>query len=257
MKLTLKYLLLMSFILLASFSFIKGKKINIVFIGDSITEGSALADPSREATPVLVEQMLKANDQIVSVQVANRGFSGHTTVDFLPSAATDFPKVIEAANTFAQDKEAMLIFSIMLGTNDSASSGTNGSPVSSGEYKRNIETVMEALWKQFPDAKFVLQYPTWYSSNTHNGATYLADGLKRLGSYFPRIDSIVREYKTSHPNQVYAGDRSGFAIFKKGYKTLLKPEPGKDGIFYLHPNAEGSKELAKIWEKGILKAISQ
>jgi len=257
MKLTIKYLLLMSFILLASFSFTKGKKINIVFIGDSITEGSALADPSREATPLLVEQMLKANDQIVSVHVANRGFSGHTTLDFLPSADTDFPKVLEVANAFAQEKEAMLVFSIMLGTNDSAISGTNGSPVSSGDYKRNIETIMEALRKQFPDAKFVLQYPTWYSPNTHNGATYLNEGLQRLESYFPRIDSIVREYKMSHPNQVFAGDRSGFAIFKKGYKTFLKPEQGKDGVFYLHPNAEGSKELAKIWEKGILKAVSQ
>lgn len=257
MKPRMKYLFLMFFFTWASFSVSKPKKINIVFIGDSITEGSDLADPSREATPLLVEQMLKANDQIVSVHVANRGFSGHTTLDFLPSAATDFPKVLEAANTFAQDKEAVLVFSIMLGTNDSAMSGTNGSPVSSGDYKRNLETMMEALWKQFPDAKFVLQYPTWYSPNTHNGATYLAEGLQRLGSYFPRIDSIVREYKTSHPNQVYAGDRSGFAIFKKGYKTLLKPEPGKDGVFYLHPNAEGSKELAKIWERGILKAVSQ
>ncbi|MDP4130908.1 MAG: GDSL-type esterase/lipase family protein [Bacteroidota bacterium] len=255
MQFTFKYLPLISFIFLTSFSLTEGKKIDIVFIGDSITKGSALADPSTEATPLFVEQMLKANNHVASVRVANRGFSGHTTCDFLPAAATDFPKVLEAANAFAQDKEAALIFSIMLGTNDSAVSGTNGSPVSPADYRRNLKTIMDALLDRFPGAKFVLQYPTWYSPNTHNGATYLQEGLERLGSYYPQIDSLIQEYKITHPHQVFAGDRSAFRIFKKGYRTLLKPEQGKDGVFYLHPNTEGSKELAKIWTKGILKTI--
>ncbi len=44
--------------------------------------------------------------------------SGFTTVDFLPTAKA-FNKVEEAAHAFT-DRQALLIFSVKLGTNDSA-----------------------------------------------------------------------------------------------------------------------------------------
>lgn len=255
MKILEKIVVLVLFVSLASFSFTENKRINIVFLGDSITEGGALQNPSTESTPVLVEKILKTNKQFSLVSIANIGFGGHTTVDFLPQTNTDFPKAIKAATIFAKDKNAVLVFSILLGTNDSAIFGPNGAPVSADNYKRNLKTIINGLIKEFPDAKFVLQYPLWYSPNTHNNAGYLKEGLQRLESYSPQLDALVEEYELSNPNQVFAGDKSGFRIFRKKSKKLFKPEEGKKGVFYLHPNAEGSEKLAKIWTKGILKAV--
>jgi hypothetical protein len=33
----------------------------------------------------------------------------------------------------------------------------------------------------------------------------------------------------------------------------MKAETGQQGIFYLHPNEEGSKELARFWAAAISK----
>lgn len=250
-----KIVVLVLFVLLTSFSFTKSKRINVVFLGDSITEGGGVPNPSAEATPIVVEKILKANKQLSFVGIANLGFSGHTTVDFLPETNTDFPKAVKTATVFAKDKDAALVFSILLGTNDSAIFGPNGAPVSADNYKRNLKTIIEGLLKEFPDAKFVLQYPLWYSPNTHNNSGYLKEGLQRLESYFPQLDALVEEYELSNPNQVFAGDKSGFRYFRKRFQKLFIPETGKRGVFYLHPNAEGAEKLAQIWTKGILKAV--
>jgi len=240
---------------LTSFSGKKDQKINIVFIGDSITEGSALADPKTEATPLYVAEVLKHRKGISSVNISNRGFSGHTTVDFLPKNNIDFPKVVQAADSYAQDKSSVLLFSIMLGTNDSAMFGPNGAPVQAAQYKDNLNVLINTLIEKYPGAKFIIQYPLWYSPNTHNNAGYMQEGLNRLSSYFSQIEALYAEYKLSHPNRVYLGNKGVFGFFQKNHKKLFKAENGKHGTFYLHPNAEGSKALAEFWVKGILKAI--
>jgi len=250
-----RLLMLVFVVLLTSFSSDKRSKLNIVFIGDSITEGGALKQPSLEAPPLIVQQILSSKKQFTSVNIANTGYSGHTSLDFLPATNTDFPKVIEAADNLNKATSATLIFSIMLGTNDSAIFGPNGSPISAEQYDQNISKLIDSLLNKFPNAKFVLQYPLWYSTNTQNNAAYLQEGLNRLESYFPKIDNLVKKYKKIAPGHVFAGDKSGFEFFKKNHSTFFKPEQGKKGTFYLHPNAEGSKELARIWSKGILKAI--
>ncbi len=129
MKPSFNYACLLLLFILTSFSGKKEQKINIVFIGDSITEGGALADPKNEATPIYVAKLLRHRKDISAVNISNSGFSGHTTVDFLPKNNIDFPKVLQVADTFAQDKTAVLLFSIMLGTNDSAMFGPNGEPL--------------------------------------------------------------------------------------------------------------------------------
>jgi hypothetical protein len=119
-----------------------------------------------------------------------------------------------------------------------------------------LNVLINALIKKYPNAKFVLQYPLWYSPNTHNNAGYMQEGLDRLNSYFSQIDALAAEYKISHPNQVYLGNKAVFSFFQKNHKELFKAEDGKHGTFYLHPNAKGSKALAGFWVKGILKAIN-
>ena len=256
MTISLKYLFPFLFLFITSFNFKEGKKINIIFIGDSITEGGALANPSTEATPILVEQNLKTLKLYSAVHIANMGFSGHTTVDFLPDSHTDFLKVLAAANTFALDKEATLIFSIMLGTNDSANFGPNGSPVSAAKYKANLKIIIDSLLQQFPTAIFILQYPLWYSANTYNNSSYLQDGLNRLQQYSIELDNLVKDYKIKYSKQIFTGDKSSFNYFKKNYKKMYKPENGKQGIFYLHPNVDGAKALSTIWAKSIFNILN-
>jgi len=255
MKPIFNYTCLLLLFVLTSFSGKKAQKINIVFIGDSITEGSALADSKTEAPPIYVAKLLRDRKDITLVNVNNKGFSGHTTVDFLPKNNIDFPKVLQAADSFAQDKTAVLLFSIMLGTNDSAMFGPNGAPVQAIQYKDNLNVLINTLINKYPDAKFVLQYPLWYSPNTHNNAGYMQEGLDRLNSYFSQIEALYAEHKLSHPNKVYLGEKAVYRFFQKDSEKLFKAEEGKHGTFYLHPNVEGSKRLAQFWVQGILKAI--
>ncbi len=256
MKPSFNYACLLLLFVLTSFSGKKEQKINIVFIGDSITEGGALADPKNEATPIYVAKLLRHRKDISAVNISNSGFSGHTTVDFLPKNNIDFPKVLQVADTFAQDKTAVLLFSIMLGTNDSAMFGPNGAPVQAAQYKDNLKVLINTLMEKYPHARFVIQYPLWYSPNTHNNAGYMQEGLDRLSSYFSQIETLSEEYKRSHPNKVYQGNKDVFSFFQKNHEKLFKAEQGKHGVFYLHPNAEGSKALAGFWVKGIVSAIN-
>lgn len=241
-------------ILFLAFAAKPGKNIRIIFIGDSITEGTAMANPEKDAPGIYAAAMLRKAAGIATVDQANLGFSGFTTVDFLPATNTVFPKVVEAAGQ-STNPGGELIFSIMLGTNDSAIDGPNGSPVSAEAYKRNLQVIIDELLQKFPAAKFVLQYPIWYSPNTHNGARYLQEGLTRLESYYPQLDALVKEYAGAHPNQFFGGSKKGFSYFKRNKETLLIPEKGNSGTFYLHPNEKGSAELGRIWAIGINEAI--
>ncbi len=216
------------------------QKVNIVFIGNSITA----AKPPQYTSEYLMQ---KGYD----VKFANCGVSGATTVDFSPETNKYYPNVILAADSLYK-KEGVLIFSIMLGTNDSAIKGPNGSPVSPKNYNKNLATIVNDLLLRYPQSKVVLQRPIWYSPNTHNSALYLQEGLDRLQSYFPEIKGI-----TKSNTKIYEGDTKAFNFFKKNYLKYHKPEQGNSGIFYLHPNDEGAHKLADFWAISLEKVIQK
>jgi len=232
------------------------QNVNIVFIGNSITHGSQLSDPVTEAPPVIASNYLRAQSNIGTVTFSNQGYSGFTTVDFLPSTKTVFKKTEEAAHAFA-DQQALLIFSVKLGTNDSAVQGPNGSPVTPQDYKQNLKTIADSLLKEFPGSIIIFQHPIWYSPNTYNGSKYLEEGLLRLQSYIPQIDELVRDYRSSYPNRVFVGDIKAYKYFKNHYLTDLKPENGHQGVFYLHPNKQGAVALGTFWGKAIYKVVKK
>ncbi|MBR3372472.1 MAG: alpha/beta hydrolase fold domain-containing protein [Bacteroidaceae bacterium] len=221
--------------------------INLLFIGNSITYGATLGSPASQAPPILCRAMIQEATG-VTTNVYNGGNSGITTLGFLPGR-TDFTMVLNSARTFVKQNGGLTYFSIMLGTNDSACSGPEGSPVSPATYAANIRKIINALIEAIPSCKIVLNYPIWYSPNTHNGAVYLQEGLDRLHSYYPVIDEVVEEY-----DQVYAGDRGVWEYFEDN-KTLFTDEPGNSGNFCLHPNQYGAKRLAEIWSRSLLKII--
>ena len=234
--------------------FAQKQNLNIVYIGDSITQGVQLADPDKEAPPAIATAWLRKQKGMGKVEFSNQGVSGFTTVDFLPSTNTVFPRADKAAAAL-DNKNATLLFSIMLGTNDSAIVGPNGSPVSAEQYRNNLKIIIDRLLQHFPKSKIIIQKSTWYSPNTYNGSMYLQEGLTRLQSYFPQIDKLVTEYNNASPGHVFASDKKAFDYFREHYRTDLIPELGHEGIFYLHPNNKGAAVLAQFWGEAIYKSI--
>lgn len=236
-------------------AFAQKKNLNIVYIGDSITQGVQLADPRTEAPPATATAWLRKQKRVGEVGFSNQGVSGFTTVDFLPSTNTVFPRMYKTALALNSEGSTLLFF-IMLGTNDSAVTGPNGSPVSPEKYHDNLKIIIDSLLRHFPDSKFVVQKPIWYSPNTYNGSIYLQEGLSRLQSYFPQIDRLVSEYKNANPGHVFTTNIKAFNYFSKHYSTDLIPEQGHEGIFYLHPNSKGAVILGQFWGEAIYKMIA-
>ncbi|TSD66769.1 lipolytic protein G-D-S-L family [Inquilinus sp. KBS0705] len=243
--------LLISICILGAFRLPALKKLNIVFIGDSITQGQD--NPALQPS-VYAVNYLKEHNVADTVQQANRGINGKTTLDYLPGEEL-FTRVIGSADEFYTDTTAQLLFSVMLGTNDSAIKGTHGAPVSVTDYDKNITQIVDSLLKRYPNSKIVINRPIWYSPNTYNGAMYLAEGLARLQSYFPVIDDMVKRYGLNHPGHVFKGDTRAFKYFRKNFDKTLQHEQGRQGIFYLHPNSEGAARLGEFWARAINKAL--
>lgn len=235
----------------------KKYNLNIVFIGNSITQGVLMEDPTHNAPPAKAALYLSKQPSVSSVKYSNQGVSGCTTVDYLPQTENLFPKATAAADNFKAETWATLIFSIMLGTNDSAIAGTHGAPVAPAKYYENMKAIIDQLIALYPGCKVVLNRPVWYSPNTYNGAKYLEEGLNRLQSYYPELQALVLDYAKRFPGQVFMGDTDGFDYFKKNHLTDLVPEDGNAGIFYLHPNPKGAAALGNFWGKAILKAAEK
>lgn len=240
--------------LLFAFAPASKKKVAIVFVGDSITYGAGIAGREDKAPPAVATSWLNANSD-ATVVCNNQGRSGFTTVDYLPATHKAFYQVTAAADALQQQPADELLFSVMLGTNDSAEQGPNGSPVAPAAYHANLRTITDSLLAHFPRCKIVLQCPTWYSTNTYNGARYLAAGLARLQTYVPEIKALVKEYKASRPGHVFLGDEAAYTAFEKNATTYLQPENGRQGVFYLHPNEKGAAVLGEYWAKAIRKVL--
>ena len=223
----------------------KPVSLDVVFIGDSITQPKA---PVAAAAAYL-----RACANVGEVRVSNQGHSGHTTLHFTNPAERDGPGVKAAADGFVSaDRE--LVFSIMLGTNDSACQGPLGAPVPKEEYRANLKSIAEWLLSAYPSAKVVFQYPIWYSTNTYNSARYLAEGQQRLKSYWPEIAALVAEYGATRPGQVFEGSKLGWDYFERNHLTEMRPENGQQGVFFLHPNEQGSQTLGRFWGEAIRRA---
>jgi lysophospholipase L1-like esterase len=226
---------------------------NIIFVGDSITDGSYLGHRTRNAPPATCSAGLRKRLPHAAIYMANEGYSGDTTADFLPSTGTHFAHTEQDARLLQQAHPGRLVFSIMLGTNDSAQYGPNGSPVAPAKFEQNLREIMGRLLTDFPGSMIVIQQPTWYSPNTANRSEYGAAGLARLQSYFPLLPKIA----ASLPEDVFVGDTQAYDLFRKRSSSLLRRENGQHGVFYLHPNHAGAKLLGLAWADAILPHLEQ
>ncbi len=231
---------------------LKAQETHIIFIGNSITQGVILKEPLTASPPAQTMAWLAAQGDR-PFGFTNCGVSGRTTVNFLPAKAAEYNAVVAAADA-AQAKGARLLFSVMLGTNDSAVRGPLGAPVLPEQYHTNMKAIADALLQRYPGAMIVLHRPIWYSPSTHNSSVYLREGLQRLNSYFPVLRQLVADYAPACPGQVLLGDTLAYDHFRENGK-LFFAEEGSAGTFYLHPNEEGAKVLGSFWGKAILDAL--
>ena len=232
---------------------------DIVFVGDSTTYGITLADPATQSPAVQCMQSLGQRFNVM-VYESNQGFSGHTTVDWLPSTnpSSDFQQAISAAATLEANTPGQLIFSIMLGGNDSAESGPNGAPVSPTNYRQNLESIIGQFLAYYPNALVVVHYPSWYSPNTESNWYYLSAGLARLQTYFPEIDQLIADCATNYPGHVFEGETQAFNYFSTNYRYLvdMNPQYGPLGTYYLHPDLAGAINLGQLWANGIAASLN-
>lgn len=251
MKKLLSILAMVCLVLGASAQPRKARTCNLIFIGNSITEGALHANKKKTAPPVVAANLV-GNMLSMDVHYRNCGRSGATTVDFLPEQKRDFVRVEKAIEEIKALSYAPILFSIMLGTNDSANFGPNGSPVSNEDYKKNLMTMIGRIRELCPNAIFILQRPIWYSPNTHNAAQYLVAGQKRMVAYTDVLIEIANEN-----DDVYLGDRDAFDYFGAKHRKYMFAEDGKAGTFYLHPNEAGARKLARYWAQAIVKVVKK
>lgn len=228
--------------------------VNLVFIGNSITQGVTLSDPATESPCVQAGNALHEMTGR-TVTVKNHGHSGSTTYNW---QAPNSGWLNEAVNDAAMlnSQAGQLFVSIMLGTNDSAERGPTGAPVSIANYYANMRGIVEYVLTKAPKAMIVIQYPIWYSPNTENTSLYGLTGLDRLYGYHAIIDDLVSDLAAEYPGHVYAGSREPWAFFENNL-DYFTPEQGRQGTFHLHPNAAGARKLGEYWAQsveGILRA---
>lgn len=235
-------------IVLCSFWDRKLNKLSIIYIGDSITECLALKNPGLHSPAAVASAKLKS--QGFYINYSNQGHGGATTVDFLPGTIY-YKSVCAVADSMVQEPSNMILFSILLGANDSAIEGPNGAPVSPIAYRKNLIKIVRDLLDKYSGAKVIIHKPLWYSSNTYNSAKYLEEGASRVTAYRTEIDSVIKYFHSLGNFSVLKGDDKAFHYFKKTHRRTMLHEDGRRGIFFLHPNEIGSLDLGQYWARAI------
>ena len=238
---------------------------NLVFIGNSITYGALHQQRDVTAPPVQCGLWLSAQPDVDTVYVANCGRSGKTTYHFLPVKAdvvpagdpTYFPDVVKSTRALVNAHPGLpLVFSIMLGTNDSVERKHN-SHTTPDNYVGNLCAIIDSLLALWPDAHVVLNKPIWYTPDyvTKNGSIATKKSQRLIHEYARCFDQVVARSKAGH---VHVGDREAFDYFKKHWRTDINEEKDARGrSYYLHPNEQGAKRLAEYWGKALLPVLSR
>ena len=250
--------------------------LNVVFVGDSITYSAGVSNAGTMLSPTapfFCVNKLKRLLGTRNVYAANKGVSGYTATDWAPGGST-YNGALQASNASsaasllnAANPAAQMVVSVMLGGNDSASSGTNNGGISGGLTPAQFATKLKAIVDQvltvdWPAAKVFLHAASWYSPNFRNSSTYLQDGLSRLFGYRQAITGLVSAYAASNPNQVFLGDTYSFDYFAKNYAAEQQAESGANGTFYVHPSGSigtngnvGTQSLGEMWAAAMANAL--
>ena len=260
-----RLLLSLSFVIFSlTFSFAQ-RSANIVFIGNSITYGALHQQRELTAPPVQCARWLSQQNGIDTVYYRNCGRSGRTTYHFLPNADDVVPAgdktyfddvVAKTRELVAAHPTLPLVFSIMLGTNDTVER-TKNSHTEPDAYVRNLTVIIDSLLARWPDAHVVLNKPTWYYPDYHTKGGSIASkkSLRLIDTYYSMFPKIVANCKAGH---VHIGDAEAFDYIKNNYRTdVVEEKDARGRSYWLHPNEKGAEKLAEYWGKAILPVLMQ
>lgn len=238
---------------------------NIVFIGNSITYGALHQQRELTAPPAQCARWLCQQEGIDTVYFRNCGRSGKTTYHFLPNKAgvvpagdkSYFADVVASTRSLVREHPDMpLIFSIMLGTNDTVERPRN-EHTTPDNYAANLCTIIDSLLALWPDAHVVLNKPIWYYPDyvTKGGSVASKKSLKLLDAYYDCFSQVVAQCKPGH---VHIGDSEAYGYFRQHYKTdIFEEKDARGKSYWLHPNEQGAQVLASYWGKAILPVIKE
>ena len=180
---------------------------NIVFIGDSITMGAGVPNRDEQAAPVIAahDSPQALGGGATASTSPTKGRTATPRPTSCPPAATSpawrRPRSkLKAASQgpagFLRGCWARTTARIM---------GPTGAPLPADGYAKNLHAIVDKLLAEFPDAKFVLNHPIWYSPNTHNGADYEGSLRRRPAQELLRRDRHASSPMTqaSHPGHVF------------------------------------------------------
>ena len=239
------------------------KSANLVFIGNSITYGALHQQRELSAPPTQCAHWLSAQEGIDTVYFRNCGRSGKTTYHFLPNPADVIPTGDKTyfSDVVAKTSELMkahptlpLIFSIMLGTNDTVERPKN-KHTEPDDYAKNLTMIIDSLLTLWPDAHVVLNKPIWYYPDYQSKAGSIASkkSLKLLSAYYEQFQNIIEHCKSGH---VHIGDAEAYGYFEKHWRTdVFEEKDARGKSYWLHPNEQGAKQLAAFWGKAILPVL--
>jgi lysophospholipase L1-like esterase len=236
---------------------------NIVFIGNSITYGSLHENREQTAPPVCCARWLSQQEGVDTVYFRNCGRSGRTTYHFLPNAAdvipvgekTYFGDVVAKARELVEAHPSLpLLFSIMLGTNDTVER-TKNRHTEPDDYVKNLTVIIDSLLRLWPDVHVVLNKPTWYYPDYHTkgGSVASKNSLRLLTTYYEQFPRVVESSKAGH---VHIGDAEAYDYFEKNYKAdIVEEKDARGQSYWLHPNEQGAEKLAEFWGKALLPVL--
>ena len=260
----MKRLLLLFSLVIFHLSFVYAQRsANIVFIGNSITYGALHEQREQTAPPVQCARWLCQREDIDTVYFRNCGRSGRTTYHFLPCAEdvipagdkTYFGDVVSKTRELVKAHPSLpLVFSIMLGTNDTVERPKN-KHTEPDDYAKNLITIIDSLLKLWPDAHVVLNKPIWYYPDYHTKGGSIASkkSLKLIDTYYHQFPQVVAKSKAGH---VHIGDADAYAYFEQHWKTdIVEEKDARGKSYWLHPNEQGAGRLAEFWGKALLPII--
>jgi len=260
----MKRLLLLFSLVIFHLSFVYAQRsANIVFIGNSITYGALHEQREQTAPPVQCARWLCQREDIDTVYFRNCGRSGKTTYHFLPCAEdvipagdkTYFGDVVSKTRELVKAHPSLpLVFSIMLGTNDTVERPKN-KHTEPDDYAKNLITIIDSLLKLWPDAHVVLNKPIWYYPDYHTKGGSIASkkSLKLIDTYYHQFPQVVAKSKAGH---VHIGDADAYAYFEQHWKTdIVEEKDARGKSYWLHPNEQGAGRLAEFWGKALLPII--
>ena len=258
-----RLLIALSFIICHLSFCLAERSANVVFIGNSITYGALHQQRELTAPPAQCARWLSRQPVLDTVYFANCGRSGKTTYHFLPNQAdvvpagdkTYFADVVAQTRRLVAVHPALpLVFSIMLGTNDTVERPKN-KHTTPDDYASNLTTLIDSLLKLWPEAHVVLHKPIWYTPDyvTKGGSVASKNSLKLLDSYYRMFPQVVSNCKPGH---VHIGDSDAYAYFEQHWQTDINEEKDSRGrSYWLHPNEQGAARLAEFWGKVLLPVI--